>query len=114
MCRRSRPACAPVGAAGGLLQPLATKTLVDRLATGETIAGILIALTALVVLGTAVEAFGAYVSTTGRECRFTHPHRASAGFAAADSRAHSRSAQPVQPLVAFATRGLKVPVPVAA
>jgi ATP-binding cassette subfamily C protein len=42
--------CALVGAAGGLLQPLATKTLVDRLATGETIAGILIALTALVVL----------------------------------------------------------------
>ncbi|QLH19414.1 ABC transporter ATP-binding protein [Streptomyces sp. Rer75] len=53
--------CALVGAAGGLLQPLATKALVDRLATGETIAGILIALTALVVLGTAVEAFGAYV-----------------------------------------------------
>ncbi len=45
----------------GLLQPLATKALVDRLASGETIAGILIALTVLVVLGTAVEAFGAYV-----------------------------------------------------
>jgi ATP-binding cassette subfamily C protein len=53
--------CALVGAGGGLLQPLATKVLVDRLATGETIAGILIALTVLVVLGTAVEAFGAYV-----------------------------------------------------
>ncbi|MEU0893178.1 ABC transporter ATP-binding protein [Streptomyces massasporeus] len=53
--------CALVGAAGGLMQPLATKTLVDRLAAGETIAGILIALTAVVVLGTAVEAFGAYV-----------------------------------------------------
>ncbi|MEQ4722533.1 ABC transporter ATP-binding protein [Nonomuraea sp. B19D2] len=53
--------CALVGAAGGLLQPLATKALVDRLATGETIAGILIVLTALVLLGTAVEAFGAYV-----------------------------------------------------
>ncbi|MFJ3623850.1 ABC transporter ATP-binding protein [Streptomyces iakyrus] len=53
--------CALVGAAGGLLQPLATKALVDRLASGETIAGILIALTVLVVLGTAVEAFGAYV-----------------------------------------------------
>ncbi|MFJ8942020.1 ABC transporter ATP-binding protein [Streptomyces sp. NPDC102395] len=53
--------CALVGAAGGLLQPLATKALVDRLTTGGTIAGILIALTALVVLGTAVEAFGAYV-----------------------------------------------------
>lgn len=53
--------CALVGAAGGLLQPLATKALVDRLATGGTITGILIALTALVLLGTAVEAFGAYV-----------------------------------------------------
>jgi ATP-binding cassette subfamily C protein len=53
--------CALVGAAGGLLQPLATKVLVDRLASGETIAGILIALTVLVVAGTAVEAFGAYV-----------------------------------------------------
>lgn len=53
--------CALVGAAGGLLQPLATKALVDRLASGGTIAQILIALTVLVVLGTAVEAFGAYV-----------------------------------------------------
>lgn len=53
--------CALVGAAGGLLQPLATKALVDRLASGGTIAGILIALTVLVVLGTAVEAFGTYV-----------------------------------------------------
>ncbi|PWI15814.1 ABC transporter ATP-binding protein [Streptomyces sp. Act143] len=53
--------CALVGAAGGLLQPLATKALVDRLASGSTIAGILIALTVLVVLGTAVEAFGTYV-----------------------------------------------------
>nr|WP_180218745.1 ABC transporter ATP-binding protein [Streptomyces albus] len=53
--------CALVGAAGGLLQPLATKTLVDRLASGETLTGILIALTVLVLLGTAVEAFGAYV-----------------------------------------------------
>ncbi|NUR43497.1 MAG: ABC transporter ATP-binding protein [Streptomyces sp.] len=53
--------CALVGAAGGLLQPLATKALVDRLASGGTIAGILVALTAVVVLGTAIEAFGAYV-----------------------------------------------------
>ncbi|MER5836227.1 ABC transporter ATP-binding protein [Streptomyces sp. NPDC002130] len=53
--------CALAGAAGGLAQPLATKALMDRLATGETIAAILIALTALVLLGTAVEAFGAYV-----------------------------------------------------
>ncbi|MFJ6386945.1 ABC transporter ATP-binding protein [Streptomyces sp. NPDC091972] len=52
--------CALLGAAGGLLQPLATKALVDRLASGDTIAGILIALTVLVVLGTVVEAFGAY------------------------------------------------------
>ncbi|MGW7787197.1 ABC transporter ATP-binding protein [Streptomyces tricolor] len=53
--------CALIGAAGGLLQPLATKALVDRLASGETITGILIMLTVLVLLGTAVEAFGAYV-----------------------------------------------------
>ncbi|WP_340379835.1 ABC transporter ATP-binding protein [Streptomyces sp. SS7] len=53
--------CALVGAAGGLLQPLATKALVDRLASGETLTGILVALTVLVVLGTAVEAYGAYV-----------------------------------------------------
>ncbi|MEU3888522.1 ABC transporter ATP-binding protein [Streptomyces sp. NPDC029041] len=53
--------CALAGAAGGLLQPLATKALVDRLASGETITGILVALTVLVLLGTAVEAFGAYV-----------------------------------------------------
>ncbi|MFJ4279308.1 ABC transporter ATP-binding protein [Streptomyces massasporeus] len=53
--------CALAGAAGGLLQPLATKALVDRLASGETVAGILIALTVLVLVGTAVEAFGAYV-----------------------------------------------------
>ncbi|WP_086798395.1 ABC transporter ATP-binding protein [Streptomyces caniscabiei] len=53
--------CALAGAAGGLLQPLATKALLDRLAAGETIAGILIALTVLVLVGTAVEAFGAYV-----------------------------------------------------
>ncbi|MFF7379147.1 ABC transporter ATP-binding protein [Streptomyces massasporeus] len=53
--------CSLVGAAGGLLQPLATKALVDRLASGDTVAGILIALTVLVVLGTAVEAFGVYV-----------------------------------------------------
>ncbi|EPJ39602.1 putative ABC transporter ATP-binding protein [Streptomyces afghaniensis 772] len=50
-----------MGAAGALLQPLATKALVDRMASGGTIAGILIGLTVLVVVGTAVEAFGAYV-----------------------------------------------------
>jgi hypothetical protein len=54
--------CVPwLGAAGGLLQPLATKALVDRLASGETIAGIVLALTALVVLSTVVEALGAFV-----------------------------------------------------
>ncbi|MCX5265591.1 ABC transporter ATP-binding protein [Streptomyces sp. NBC_00199] len=53
--------CALVGAAAGLLQPLATKALVDRMASGGTIAGILIGLTVPVVLGAAVEAFGAYV-----------------------------------------------------
>lgn len=53
--------CALVGATGGLLQPLATKVLVDRLASGDTITGILLALTALVVLGTVVDALGAYV-----------------------------------------------------
>lgn len=50
-----------VGAAGGLLQPLATKALVDRLSSGGTIATILLALTVLVLLSTVAEAFGAYV-----------------------------------------------------
>ncbi|XVV00694.1 ABC transporter ATP-binding protein [Actinosynnema sp. CA-248983] len=53
--------CALIGAAGGLLQPLATKALVDRLAAGGTIAAIVLTLTALVVLSTAVEALGAFV-----------------------------------------------------
>ncbi|EKX64589.1 ABC transporter ATP-binding protein [Streptomyces ipomoeae] len=52
--------CALVGAAGGLLQPLATKALLDRLASGGTITGILLGLTVLVVVSTTVEAFGAY------------------------------------------------------
>ncbi|WP_103511744.1 ABC transporter ATP-binding protein [Streptomyces sp. SM13] len=50
-----------VGAAGGLLQPLATKELVDRLSSGGTIATILLAMTVLVLLSTVAEAFGAYV-----------------------------------------------------
>lgn len=50
-----------VGAAGGLLQPLATKALVDRLSTGGTLATVLLALTVLVLLSTVAEAFGAYV-----------------------------------------------------
>ncbi|MEU3822155.1 ABC transporter ATP-binding protein [Streptomyces sp. NPDC030392] len=50
-----------VGAVGGLLQPLATKALVDRLSSGGTLATILLALTVLVLLSTVAEAFGAYV-----------------------------------------------------
>lgn len=50
-----------IGAAGGLLQPLATKALVDRLSSGGTIATILVGLTVLVLLSTVAEAFGAYV-----------------------------------------------------
>ncbi|TLQ46456.1 ABC transporter ATP-binding protein [Streptomyces marianii] len=50
-----------LGAVSGLLQPLAAKSLVDRLGAGESINGILLVLTALVVLGTAIHAFGAYV-----------------------------------------------------
>ncbi|WP_050375770.1 ABC transporter ATP-binding protein [Streptomyces acidiscabies] len=50
-----------LGAAGGLAQPLATKALLDRLSAGEGVAAILLALTALVLLGTAAEALGAYV-----------------------------------------------------
>ena len=53
--------CALAGAAGGLLQPLATKALVDRLTSGATITGILLALTVLVVLGTVADAFSAYL-----------------------------------------------------
>ncbi|MGW6782662.1 ABC transporter ATP-binding protein [Streptomyces sp. NPDC054987] len=49
------------GAAGGLLQPLATKALVDRLSSGGTLAPLLLALTVLVLLSTVAEAFGAYV-----------------------------------------------------
>ncbi|GFH35020.1 ABC transporter ATP-binding protein [Streptomyces pacificus] len=50
-----------LGAASGLLQPLAAKALVDRLGAGESINTILLVLTALVVLGTAINAVGAYV-----------------------------------------------------
>nr|WP_202511043.1 ABC transporter ATP-binding protein [Streptomyces sp. SID5643] len=49
------------GAVGGLLQPLATKALVDRLSSGGTIGTILLAMTVLVLLGMVAEAFGAYV-----------------------------------------------------
>ncbi|WP_369266741.1 ABC transporter ATP-binding protein [Streptomyces harbinensis] len=50
-----------VGAAGGLLQPLATKELVDRLSSGGTIVTILLAMTVLVLVSTVAEAYGAYV-----------------------------------------------------
>ncbi|MFF7161265.1 ABC transporter ATP-binding protein [Streptomyces sp. NPDC008086] len=53
--------CALAGAAGGLLQPLATKTLVDRLSSGGTIGTVLLAMTVLVLLSMVAEAFGAYV-----------------------------------------------------
>ncbi|MGQ4332573.1 ABC transporter ATP-binding protein [Streptomyces hayashii] len=53
--------CALAGAAGGLLQPLATKTLVDRLSSDGTIGTVLLMLTALVLLSTVADAFGAYV-----------------------------------------------------
>ncbi|WP_215447873.1 ABC transporter ATP-binding protein [Streptomyces sp. ATCC 21386] len=49
------------GAAGGLLQPLATKALVDRLSSGGTIGTILLAMTVLVLLSMVAEAFGAFV-----------------------------------------------------
>ncbi|MET9556509.1 ABC transporter ATP-binding protein [Streptomyces sp. NPDC006645] len=50
-----------VGAATGLAQPLAAKALVDRLGEDGSITGVLLVLTALVVLGTAVESVGAYI-----------------------------------------------------
>ncbi|MFE5509581.1 ABC transporter ATP-binding protein [Streptomyces sp. NPDC056529] len=50
-----------IGAASGLAQPLAAKALVDRLGHDEPIAPVLLALTALVVFGTAVDALGSYV-----------------------------------------------------
>ncbi|MFF3287432.1 ABC transporter ATP-binding protein [Streptomyces sp. NPDC003023] len=54
-------AFALVGAASALAQPLATKALVDRLGDDGSITGILMLLTALVVLGTAIESAGAYI-----------------------------------------------------
>ncbi|MFI1399028.1 ABC transporter ATP-binding protein [Streptomyces sp. NPDC020681] len=50
-----------IGTVTGLAQPLAAKTLVDRLGDDESITGVLVLLTALVVLGTAIEAVGAYI-----------------------------------------------------
>ncbi|MGW5735089.1 MULTISPECIES: ABC transporter ATP-binding protein [Streptomyces] len=53
--------CTLIGAATGLAQPLAAKALVDRLGSDDSITGIILLLTALVVLGTAIESVGAYV-----------------------------------------------------
>lgn len=50
-----------IGAVSGLAQPLAAKSLVDRLGGNEPISGVLVLLTALVVLGAVVEAAGAYI-----------------------------------------------------
>ncbi|MEV7612660.1 ABC transporter ATP-binding protein [Streptomyces sp. NPDC089799] len=50
-----------IGAASGLAQPLAAKALVDRLGRGDSVAGLLVLLTALVVLATVIDALGAYV-----------------------------------------------------
>ncbi|MFJ2770809.1 ABC transporter ATP-binding protein [Streptomyces sp. NPDC087300] len=50
-----------IGAASGLAQPLAAKSLVERLGTDESITGILLLLTGLVLVGTAIESVGAYV-----------------------------------------------------
>ncbi|RST19408.1 ABC transporter ATP-binding protein [Streptomyces sp. WAC05374] len=50
-----------VGAGTGILQPLAARALVERLGQDEPVGRILLVLTALVVLGTAIESVGAYV-----------------------------------------------------
>ncbi|MFE3018410.1 ABC transporter ATP-binding protein [Streptomyces sp. NPDC059256] len=50
-----------VGTVAGLGQPLAAKSLVDRLGNDESITGILLLLTSLVIIGTAIEAVGAYI-----------------------------------------------------
>ncbi|MEU5399547.1 ABC transporter ATP-binding protein [Streptomyces sp. NPDC005963] len=50
-----------VGTVAGLAQPLAAKSLVDRLGNNESITGVLFLLTGLVIIGTAIEAVGAYI-----------------------------------------------------
>ncbi|MEU6313107.1 ABC transporter ATP-binding protein [Streptomyces sp. NPDC047014] len=50
-----------IGTATGIAQPLAAKALVERLGGEEPFTAILLTLTALVLLGTAIEAIGAYV-----------------------------------------------------
>jgi len=49
------------GALAGLAQPLAAKTLVDRLDEHRSVTGLLVLLTALLVLGSAIQSVGAYV-----------------------------------------------------
>lgn len=53
--------CTLIGAATGLAQPLAAKALVDRLGSDDSITGIILLLTVLVVLGTVIDSIGAYV-----------------------------------------------------
>ncbi|MEU2180408.1 ABC transporter ATP-binding protein [Streptomyces thermolilacinus] len=50
-----------VGTVAGLAQPLAAKTLVERLGRDESITGVLLGLTALVVAGAVVQATGSYL-----------------------------------------------------
>ncbi|MEI5101161.1 ABC transporter ATP-binding protein [Streptomyces sp. PmtG] len=50
-----------IGAATGLAQPVAVEQLVNRLSDDESIASILILLTGLLVIGTAVESVGSYI-----------------------------------------------------
>ncbi|MEW2529245.1 ABC transporter ATP-binding protein [Streptomyces sp. NPDC047071] len=50
-----------IGAATGLAQPVAIEELVNRLSDDESISSILILLTGLLVIGTAVESVGSYI-----------------------------------------------------
>ncbi|MFJ9794477.1 ABC transporter ATP-binding protein [Streptomyces sp. NPDC101145] len=50
-----------IGTVAGLAQPLAAKALVERLGRDESITGVLLGLTVLVVAGAAVQATGSYV-----------------------------------------------------
>ncbi|MFD9904853.1 ABC transporter ATP-binding protein [Streptomyces sp. NPDC059063] len=50
-----------IGAATGLAQPVAIETLLDRLSDDESITSVLVLLTGLLVIGTAVESIGSYI-----------------------------------------------------
>ncbi|KUF18341.1 ABC transporter ATP-binding protein [Streptomyces silvensis] len=50
-----------VGAATGLAQPVAVEALVNRLSDDESVTSILVFLTCLLVIGTAVESVGSYI-----------------------------------------------------